>query len=326
VKRRAWLRSATGFGVAFWVAGAKAQTRPHTVGYLGPPIPDGPGHALFDELRAEMQRLGWDEGRRVRYEVRLPGPVDSREARTQRLATLAREIVAAGVDVMVAMGPLSALAAKGTGSTIPIVFLADEPVENGLVSSLAHPGANLTGITFHTGYLTAKRMQLLTQVAPGIARVGYLKPHDVGRDESAPAAAQALKLELRVIEVLHAEDLDRAIGVAPQPDAWVIDNYVQFEPHSRRIVELVAQRRKPAVYASNDWVRDGGLMSYCDDREDVMRYVAGFVDRVLRGAKPADLPVEQPTRFIFALNLKTAKAMGLTIPQSLLLRADEVIE
>jgi putative ABC transport system substrate-binding protein len=325
MKRRAWLRSATGFGVAFLAAGTKAQTQPRRVGYLGPPVPDGPGRALFDELRTEMQRLGWGEGGRVRYEVRLPGPVDSQEAADQRLAAMAREIVAAKVDVMVAMGPAGALAAKGTGATIPIVFLADKPVENGLVSSLAHPGANLTGMTFHTEDLTGKRMQLLTLVAPGIARVGYLKPN-ANPDESATAAAQALRLELRVVQVLSAEDLERAIGITPQPDAWVIDNYVQFEPHLRRIVELIAQRRKPAVYADNEWVRSGGLMSYCDDREHVMRYVAGFVDRVLRGAKPADLPVEQPTRFIFALNLKTAKAMGLTVPQSLLLRADEVIE
>lgn len=325
MKRRSWLRSATGLSLALWGAGVPAQIRPRTVGYLGPLVPDPSAHALFDGLRTEMQRLGWNEGSRVRYEIRFPAMAESREATTKRLVTLAREIVAAGVDVMVAMGTAGALAAKEASSTTPIVFLAEKPVENGLVSSLAHPGANLTGMTYHIGSLMAKRMQLLTEVAPGIARVAYLKPVDA-RDESAPAAAQELKLQLRTVEILRAEDLERAFDSAPQPDAWVIDDYVQFAPYSRRIIELVAQRRKPAVYSENEWVRAGGLMSYSDDRDNVLRYVAVSVDRVLRGAKPADLPVEQPTRFVFALNLKTAKALGLTVPRSLVLRADEVIE
>jgi putative ABC transport system substrate-binding protein len=227
VKRRAWLGEVVGFGLACRASQAWGQTRSPTVGYLGPPVPDEPGQGLFDGLRAEMHRLGWVEGKNLRYESRLPGPVDSRGATEQRVATLARELVAANVDVIVAMSNGGAQAAKRASSIIPIVFLAQKPVENGLVSSLAHPGGNLTGMTYHIDSLMIKRMQLLTQAAPGLARVAYLSRN---------------------------------------------------------------------------------------------------VDRILRGARPAEMPVEQPTQFVLALNAKTARALSLAIPPSLMLRVDELIE
>jgi putative ABC transport system substrate-binding protein len=325
VKRRAWLCKVVGFGLACRAAQAWGQTRPPTVGYLGPPVPDGPGHDLFDGLRAEMHQLGWVEGKNLRYEARLPGPVDSGTT-AQRVATLARELAAANVDVIVAMSNGGAQAAKRASSIIPIVFLAQKPVENGLVSSLAHPGGNLTGMTYHIDSLMIKRMQLLTQAAPGLARVAYLSTNDAESDASARAAARTLNLELQLVQVHAAEDLERAIGAAPQPGAWVIDDYSLFINHMQRIVELIARTRKPAIYSANDWVQLGGLMSYSDDRKDVMRYVARYVDRILRGARPAELPVEQPTQFVLALNVKTARALSLAIPPSLMLRVDEVIE
>ena len=326
MKRRAWLCKLVGIALACRAAQAWGQTRPPTVGYLGPPVPDGPGHDLFDGLRAEMLRLGWVEGKNLRYEARLPGPVDSRGTAAQRVATLARELAAANVDVIVAMSNGGAQAAKQASSIIPIVFLAQKPVENGLVSSLAHPGGNLTGMTYHIDSLMIKRMQLLTQAAPGLARVAYLSRNDAESDASARTAAKTLNLELQLVPVQAAEDLERAIGAAPPPGAWVVDDYSLFISHMQRIVELIARTRKPAIYSSNDWVQRGGLMSYSDDRKDVMRYVARYVDRILRGARPAEMPVEQPTQFVLALNAKTARALSLAIPASLMLRVDELIE
>jgi len=320
------LGEVVGFGLACRASQAWGQTRSPTVGYLGPPVPDEPGQGLFDGLRAEMHRLGWVEGKNLRYESRLPGPVDSRGATEQRVATLARELVAANVDVIVAMSNGGAQAAKRASSIIPIVFLAEKPVENGLVSSLAHPGGNLTGMTYHIDSLMIKRMQLLTQAAPGLARVAYLSRNDAEGDASARAAAKTLNLELQLVQVQAAEDLERVIGAAPPPGAWVIDDYSLFINHMQRIVELIARTRKPAIYSSNDWVQLGGLMSYSDDRKDVMRYVARYVDRILRGARPAEMPVEQPTQFVLALNAKTARALSLAIPPSLMLRVDELIE
>ena len=181
-------------------------------------------------------------------------------------------------------------------------------------------------MTYHIDSLMIKRMQLLTQAAPELARVAYLSMNDAEGEASARAAAKTLNLELQLVQVQTAEDLERAIGAAPQPGGWVIDDYDLFVNHMQRIVELVARTRKPAIYSSNDWVQLGGLMSYSDDRKDVMRYVARYVDRILRGARPAEMPVEQPTQFVLALNAKTARALSLAIPPSLMLRVDELIE
>ena len=171
-----------------------------------------------------------------------------------------------------------------------------------------------------------RRLQLLMKATPGFARVGYLSIGVAELDASAQAAAKSLNLELQFVDVQRAEDLDRAIDTGRPADGWLIDDYGPLAVHMQRIIELIARTRKPAIYGDADWVRVGGLMSYSDDRKDVQRYVARYVDRILRGAKPADLPVEQPSRFALTINMKTARALSLTIPSSLLLLADEVIE
>ena len=326
MKRRVWLANVAASGLTCAAVKAWPQPRqqPRTVGFLAPPVADG--RELFDELRADLQQLGWAEGSRVRYEVRLPGPFDTREATSQRTLALARELVAARVDCIVALSDGAALAAKEATSTIPVVFLVDQTSAIGLVASFAEPGGNLTGMTFHIELLTAKRMQLLKQAGPSVARIAALSMNNARHDALGRNAARAAGLELQLIPALRAEDLERAIATKPEPDGWYIVDYPLFQNNSKRIVELIARTHKPAVYSSNDWVRIGGLMSYSDDREGILRSVARFVDRILRGAKPAQLPVEQPERFVLALNLATARAMGLALPQSLILQADEVIQ
>jgi len=324
LKRRAWLANVAASGLACPAVLAWPQSRPRTIGFLGAPVPDVDGRQALDELQVELRRLGWAEGQ-LRYEARLPGAHESRQAAKSRLAVLARELVAADVDVIVALSDGSAEAAKAATSTIPIVFLVDRPVASGLVASLAQPGGNLTGMTFHVDALTAKRMQLLKQAAPAVGRVAYLSTDSAEGDANARAAAKTLGLGLRLVPIARADDLESAIAARPELDAWVVEDYFLFISNQKRIVELIARTRKPAVYSSNDWVRMGGLMSYCDDRDGLVRAIARYVDRILRGAKPAHLPVEQPARFVLALNLATARAIGVAFPQSLVLQADEVI-
>jgi putative ABC transport system substrate-binding protein len=324
MRRRAWLANVAASGLACAATRAWPQSRPRTIGFLGPPVPDVYGRQALEELQVELRKLGWADGR-LRYEVKLPGTFESREAAKSHLAVLARELVAAKVDVIVALSDGSAEAANAATSTIPVVFLVDRPVAGGLVASLAQPGGNLTGMTFHIDVLTAKRMQLLMQAVPGVARVGYLSTNSAEGDANARAAAKTLGLDLRLVPAQRADELESAIVARSDLDAWVVEDYFLFASNLKRIVELIARTRKPAVYSSSDWVRVGGLMSYCDDRDGLGRSLARYVDRILRGARPAQLPVEQPARFVLALNLVTARAIGLSFPQSLLLQADEVI-
>jgi putative ABC transport system substrate-binding protein len=328
VDRRVWLRKAVGSGVAFCTPSAWTQKRLRTVGYIGPPGLDGSSE-LLDQLRVELQRLGWDEGTNVRYEARRPGAMDPTATEAQRLERptgLARDLAAANVDVIVAMSTSNALAAKRAGLAIPVVFLAEKPVENGLVSSLAKPSGNLTGMTYHIELLITKRLQLLTQAAPGLARVGYLSVNYAEADAFFKAAAEALHLKPELVVIEKASDLERIATTIPAPDGWLIDDYTLLTDQMKRVIELIARTRKPAIFSDAEWVRAGGFMSYSDDRNDIMRYVARYVDRILRGARPADLPVEQPSKFRLTLNMKTARALPLKIPSSLMLLADEVIE
>jgi putative ABC transport system substrate-binding protein len=276
-----------------------------------------------------MERLGWTEGKRVQYVVSLPGETDTPESTAARIATKARELVATKVDLIVAMSTRCAVAAKAATATIPIVFLAEKPVENGLVASLSRPGSNVTGVTYHVETLAAKRMQLLKQAIPAIRRMAYLAPTGPASSEAyraAQIAAKTLDVEMSLVTVERAEDVERAFDAAPQADAWIIDDWALFAPRMEQIVGLVARSRKPAVYGDRYWVQAGGLMAYSDDRADWPRRVASLVDRVLRGAKPAEVPVDQPARFRLAINRKTARALGVTIAQSVQLQADEIVE
>jgi putative ABC transport system substrate-binding protein len=308
---------------------AQPLTRKARVGFLGPAIPDDAGRELFSELRAQMERLGWTEGRRVQYVLGLPGEADSPESTEVRVVRKARELVAAGVDLIVAMSTRCAVAAKSATATIPIVFLADEPVEHGLVASYFRPGGNATGVTYHTDLLAPKRVQLLKQAVASIRRVGYLAPRGpapLSSYQAAQRAGKALGVEVFLAVVERAEDIERAFSSVSQVDAWIVEDWASLTPHVERIVGLVASSRKPAIYADRFWVERGGLMAYSDDRADWPARVAALADRVLRGAKPAQVPVDQPTRFLFVVNRKAARALGVAIANSVMLQADEFVE
>ena len=297
--------------------------RPATIkriGWLGNSAPVTPeAAALVDAFRLELQRLGWTEGRDIEYERRYAeGVVD-------RWPRLARELIAHNVDVILATG-IGARAAKEATDTIPIVFVAvPDPVAAGLIASLARPGGNLTGLSSQSPELVGKRLQLLKETAPRIVRVAYLADEPDSNPELRQAAA-ALGVELLPAKAQRSEDLLSAFAEGKRADAWFVPDRAMHFAQRKAIVDHVAIQRKPAIFPHTVFVEVGGLMSYAVDLKDQYRRAAGFVDQVLRGAKPADLPVQQPTKFEFAINLKTAKALGLTFSQAVRMRADEVIQ
>ncbi len=274
---------------------------------------------LWNAFHLELQRLGWTEGHDVVFERRYTeGVVD-------RLPRLVREVIEHKVDLIVASGA-GALAAKQATETIPIVFVAvRDPVAEGLVASLARPSGDLTGLSSQSPELVGKRMQLLKETAPRIVRVAYLTDEADSNPELRHAAA-VLGIELLPAKAQRAEDLGGAFAAGKRADAWFVSDRSMHFAQRKTIVDLVAVLRKPAIYPHTAFTEAGGLMSYAVDLKDQFRRAAGYVDQVLRGAKPADLPVQQPTKFEFVINLKTAKALGLTFSQAMRLRADEVIQ
>jgi putative ABC transport system substrate-binding protein len=260
----------------------------------------------------------------------------SAEGKSDRLAVLAAELVALNIDVIVAPGTPQALAAKQATRTLPIVFAtAADPVGSGLVTSLARPGGNVTGLSILAPALVSKRLELLTQALPGVSRVAVLwQPggHDERTDndilKEAGVAARVLGVRLQFVEVRGPADFDRAFSdmTRARAGALTVLTGIMFLNERRRLVDLTAKNRLPAVYGGRDFVDAGGLLSYGPNLADLYRRAATYVDNILKGAKPGDLPVEQPTKFELVINLKTAKALGLTIPPALLQRADQVIE
>jgi putative ABC transport system substrate-binding protein len=256
-------------------------------------------------------------------------------ARTdQELTVVATALARSGVDVIVAAGLPAIRAAKDATKTIPIVMLAEgDPVVAGLVSSLGRPGGNVTGLTLRNPELAAKRLQLLQDAVPGLVRVGVLwnpgSPENVEHWQATQQASQLLGLELRSLEVgAHEIESLFEIAVRERCGALIVSNDYLINIRGRQIIALAEAKRMPAMYTSGVWwVKSaGGLMSYGVNQFDAIRRVAFYVDKILKGAKPGDLPVEQPTKFELVINLKTAKALGLTIPPSLLQQADQVIE
>ena len=242
------------------------------------------------------------------------------------------ELKASKVDVIVAFGYLSALTAKQR-TTLPVVsFTAGDPVGTGLVDSLARPGGNITGISDVSAEITPKRMELLKEMAPGLRRVAVLwNAADLGmtlRYRAAEAGAKAMGIAVQPLGVREPDEFDQAFAAmnSDMPDAILMVSDVLTNLNRRRVFEFAAAHRLPAIYENDLYVRDGGLMSYGPDLSESLDRVAALVDRILKGEKPADLPFEQPTLFRFVVNMKTAEAIGLTVPQSLLVRADEVIE
>jgi putative ABC transport system substrate-binding protein len=288
--------------------------------------------ALNPQLREAFLRglrdLGYVEGSNVVIEYR------DAEGKPERLPALAAELVALKVDVIVAPPTLAALAAKQATRTLPIVFAVADPVGSGLVTSLARPGGNVTGLSQLAPELVGKCLEQLTQAVRGVSRVAALWQPGAfgGRTEKdmlkeAEVAARALGVRLQFVEARGPADIDRAFSdmTRARAGALTVLPSGMFNNERRRLVDLATKNRLPAVYSWREFVDAGGLMSYGVDLADLWRRAATYVDKILKGAKPADLPVEQPTKFELVINLKTAKALGLTIPPSLLQRADEVI-
>jgi len=278
-----------------------------------------------------LRDLGYVEGRNLLIEYR------DAAGKTDRFPALAAELVALKVDVIVAGGgTLAALAAKQATTTLPIVFAGvGNPVAEGLVTSLARPGGNVTGLSLVQQELVGKSLELLKQAVPEVSRVALLLKPDAMPDRAkkdrlnaADVAARALGVRLQVVEARGPEDFDRAFSDMTRARAGALAVLATpvFDSERRRLVDLAAKNRLPTVYSYRPYVEAGGLMSYGPDLADSFRRAATYVDKILKGAKPADLPIEQPTKFELVINLKTAKTLGLTIPQSLLLRADEIIQ
>jgi putative ABC transport system substrate-binding protein len=273
-----------------------------------------------------LAQLGYKQGYNLAFERR------GAESHSDRLPDLLKELVASNVDVIVTTGYPAALAGKH-GTTIPIVaFGTGDPVGTGLVESLARPGGNITGISDLASDLTPKRMELLKQMAPGLRRVAILwNAADLGmtlRFQASEAGAKALGVSVQPLGVQEPDDFDEAFAAMNRemPDAILMVSDALTNLNHKRVFEFAAAHRLPAMYEFDFYVREGGLMSYAPDLNDMFGRVAALVDRILKEAKPGELPLEEPTRFTFAINLQTAKALGLTVPQTLLVAADEVIE
>ncbi len=320
------------FLVAFAAAAVAAPRRASSqrlgrvvrVGWLGTsPLAAGPH--IVEAFRDGLRQAGWIEGQNLTIDFALA------EGRLERLPELAAELVRRKVDVIFAPAQPAALAAKKATSSIPIVFaLTEDPVSLGLVTSLARPGGNATGLSQQYPELVAKRWQLLKEVAPRISRVAVLWESAIGPALLKPEedAAKALGVRLEVLELRSPDDLDQAFAAAAKARADGLS--LPFTPivfvKRARIAELATKHRLPAVAPFREFAEAGGLMAYAPDLPDIYRRAATYVDKILRGAKPADLPVEQVDKFELVINLKTAKALGLTIPQSIMALADEVIQ
>jgi putative ABC transport system substrate-binding protein len=282
---------------------------------------------LVEAFRQELTKLGWIEGKNITIEYRF-----AENKGIERLPELAADLVRLKVDLIVVAGEPGALAAKGATSTIPIVMAAaGDPVGSGLVASLARPGGNVTGFSNLSYELNTKRLEILKDAVPKLARVGLLKPA-AGSDRQLKQlrpAAQALKLKLEEIKTqVDAKGLESVFKTAKQKQVGAImtTQATSFFAERKRIVELAGKYRLPAIYYQKEFVDEGGLMFYGPDYEDLYRKAAHYVDKILKGTKPADLSVQQATKFEFIINLKAAKQIGLTIPGRVLERANQVIK
>jgi len=279
---------------------------------------------LLEAFRQELNKLGWIEGKNITIEYRFA------EGKTERLPELAADLVRLKVDLIVVAGGPVPLAAKKATTTIPIVMtIAVDPVGAGLVASLARPGGNVTGLSALSPELNSKRLEILKDAVPKLVRVGLLRPPTASLQlkEIRPAAL-ALKLKLEEIETQpNPKSLDSAFQTAQQKQVGAIMTIATrpFFAERKRIVELAGKYRLPAIYFQKEFVDEGGLMSYGADFDDLYRRAAVYVDKILKGAKPADLPVQQATKFEFVINLKAAKQIGLTLSPEFLARANRVI-
>ena len=328
--RRAFIGTlAGGLLAAPLAAEAQQAAKGARIGYLASNLAAGPH--LHEAFRQGLRDLGYVGGRNLVIEYRDAG------GKLDRLPALAAELVALKIDVIVAAGGTpAALAAKQATRTLPIVFTAAaDPVTDGLVPNLARPGGNVTGLSLLFPELVGKCLELLKQAVPGVSRVAVLwQPGGLGERtekdmlKEAGVAARALGVRLQFVEARGLADFEGALldMTRARAGALTVLPSPTFLYERRRLVDLAAKNRLPTVFPLRDYVDAGGLMSYGPNLADLYRRAATYVDKILKGAKPGDLPVEQPTEFELVINLKTAKALGLTIPPSLLGRADQVIE
>jgi putative tryptophan/tyrosine transport system substrate-binding protein len=324
VRRREFIAIVSGAAAAWpFVAWAQKAGKMPKVGFLSPAGPSIYLPILLDALA----ELGWVEGKNIVVEDRYA------DNRLERLPGLAAELVHLNVDVIVAVGTLGPLAAQRATSTIPIVMTAaGDPLGSGLIASLARPGGNVTGTSLMVSDIGGKRLELLKELLPRLSRVAVLwnvaNPYPAIVFKETQAAGQRLGIEVQSLEVRGPDDFDGAFDAARKlrPDALItVEDPLTFSQR-RRIADFAHIEQLPSIFGIREDVAAGGLMSYGANAADLFRRAAGYVDKVLKGATPADLPVQQPTKFELIINLKTAKALGLQVPATLLARADEVME
>jgi len=327
MQRREFITLLSGI-VAAWPLAARAQqpAKIPRIGFLGNSTATMEAN-LIGPLRDGLRELGYEEGRNVIIEFRWA------DGKYDQFPALVAELLAAKVDVIITAGTPATLAIKKATSTVPLVFIAvGDPVGTGVVPNLGRPGGNITGLSSIAPDLEGKRLELLREVVPKLSHVAFfLNPANAFHTASmrqARVAAQSLGIKLQPMEVNKSEQLDGAFAsiVKERPDALLILADRVFLHNRKRMMEFAIQQRLPSVNAYRELVEAGGLISYGPSYEDMHRRAAVYVDKILKGTKPADLPIEQPTKFTLLINLKTAKTLGLTVPPTLVARADELIE
>jgi putative ABC transport system substrate-binding protein len=327
IRRRDFI-TLLGGAAATWPLAARAQQagRIYRIGVLET-SPAASNAANFDALRKGLRELGYVEGQNLVLDYR------SADGRPERYPQLVAELLHLNVDLIVTRGTPAVMAAKNATETIPVVMAASgEPVGTGVVAGLARPGGNVTGLSALTTELVAKRLELMRETVAGIRRIAFLQnmgnPVAPSQWEELNTAALSLGLEAQLLDVRKPEDIAQAFdtAIAQRADAILVGNDTVTLVHRRQVVELAVKHRLPAMYNNREFIDAGGLMAYGVSYPDLYRRAAIFVDKIFKGAKPADLPVEQPTKFELMINLKAAKALGLDIPATVLARADEVIE
>ena len=327
MRRREFLGALGGTAVA-WPLAARAQqpAKLPTIGFLGNSTAALEAN-LVGPFREGLRDLGYEEGRNIAIEYRWA------EGQYERFPALIAELIASKVDVIVTAGTPASLAVKKATSSVPLVMIAvGEPVATGLVASLAKPGANVTGVTSISPEIEGKRLELLREVIPTISYIAVLwnaaSPVQVIQERETWIAAQVMGLKMLSLGVRNVEEIENALAaiVRERPNALFVLADRLFLHHRKRIMEFAVQHHLPGVHAYRELVEVGGLMSYGPSYADMHRRAATFVDKILKGEKPANLPVERPVKFELIVNVKAAKALGLTLPPSVILRADEIIE
>ena len=304
---------------------AQQSVMPHHIGVLL--VAHSPESEVAQAFRQGLRDAGYSEGHDVVVEWRTPN------GDYARVPELVADLIHRKVEVIVVDGTVGTRAAKRATSTIPIVMaLVADPVGSGLVANLAHPGGNVTGLTIMMPDLSAKQLQLLKETIPRATRAVVLwnpdTPYSPKMIQELKAAAPSLSIELKLVSARTSDEIDQALSTINRAHAqalYVIEDPL-FTTHRPAVLKLASKARLPAIYGARHFATEGGLMSYGANYGDLSRRSVGYVDKILKGAKPGDLPIEQPTKFELVVNLKTARALGITIPESVLLRADEVIQ